>query len=220
MFHALAVVRLRDMEPPANPAAGESIAAGEVIRDSKHDAADEAAFETLVRSHGGRLLRTARRILLNDEDARDAVQDAFLSAVRSIGCFKGEAQLSTWLHRIVINASLMKLRARRRVREQPIQELLPEFRPDGEHAKPILPWNESCDANLVRQEINDLMHAAIARLPADYRGILILRDIEGLDTRESADLLEISVDVAKTRLHRARQALRTLLDPHMRGDEL
>ena len=182
------------------------------------DAGGKDAFEALVRIHGGRLLRTARRLLLNEEDARDAVQDAFLSAVRSLGDFRGEAQLSSWVHRIAINAALIKLRARRRVREQPIEELLPGFRPDGEHREPIHPWVEPCEANLERQELQDLVHAAIARLPEDYRVILSLRDLEGLDTKETAHLLGISVDAVKTRLHRARQALRTLLDPHLRGD--
>jgi RNA polymerase sigma-70 factor (ECF subfamily) len=172
----------------------------------------------LVRSHGGRLLRTTRRILLNEEDARDAVQDAFLSAVRSIERFRGDAELSTWLHRIAINAALVKLRSRLRVRERPIEGFLPDFRPDGEHLAPVHLWNEACDANLQRQETHDLVHAAIERLPDDYRVILLLRDLEGLDTRETADLLGISLDAVKTRLHRARQALRTLLDPHLRGD--
>ncbi len=163
-------------------------------------------------------LETARRLLLNDEDARDAVQDAFLSAVRSLDRFGGDARLSTWLHRVAINAALMKLRARRRSRERPIDDLLPGFRPDGEHREPVLPWAESCDSSLQRQETRDLVHAAIARLPEDYRVVLLLRDIEGLDTKEVAGLLDISTDAAKTRLHRARQALRTILDPHMKGE--
>lgn len=206
------------MKPPSGPDARHPGDAGQIPGGSQADAGDKAAFEALVRSQGGRLLSTARRILLNDEDARDAVQDAFLSAVRSIDRFKAEAQLFTWLHRITINAALMKLRARRRGREQPIEPLLPGFRPDGEHREPIRSWIEPCDANLQREEIRDLVHAAIARLPEDYRVILLLRDLEGLDTREAADLLQISVDAVKTRLHRARQALRTRLDPHLGGD--
>ena len=176
------------------------------------------AFEAIVRSHGARLLATARRLLLNDEDARDAVQDAFLSAVRSLDRFEGEARLSTWLHRVVINAALMKLRARRRSRERPIEDLLPSFLPDGHHSERVLAWEEPCDLALQRQESRNLVRASIEGLPADYRVVLVLRDIEGLDTKEVAGLLGISTDAVKTRLHRARQALRTVLDPHGRGE--
>lgn len=201
------------MKPPADSAAQDSVEAGQSLHGPRDNAGDRAAFEALVRSHGGRLLRTARRILLNDEDARDAVQDAFLSAVRSIERFRGDAELYTWLHRIAINAALIKVRFRRRARERPIDELLPDFRPDGEHLCPVNLWNEPCDANLQRQDIHDIVHAAIERLPDAYRVILLLRDLDGLDTKETAESLGISLDAVKTRLHRARQALRTLLDP-------
>ncbi|HEX8202308.1 MAG TPA: sigma-70 family RNA polymerase sigma factor [Isosphaeraceae bacterium] len=179
---------------------------------------DRAAFEILVRQQGGRMVATARRLLLNDEDARDAVQDAFLAAVRSIDRFDGASRLSTWLHRIVINAALMKLRARRREHERPIEDLLPSFRPTGDHPGPVLPWAEPCDVAVQRRETRDLVHAAIARLPEDYRVVLLLRDIEGLDTKETAGVLGISADAVKTRLRRAHQALRSLLDPHLRGE--
>src|SRR5262245_52418857 len=94
-------------------------------------AGEEAAYEQLVRTYGGRMLAVARRFLPVEEDARDAVQDAFLSAFRSIRRFEGNAQLSTWLHRIVVNAALMKLRTRRRKPEQSIEDLLPGYLEDG-----------------------------------------------------------------------------------------
>src|SRR5512135_3173100 len=90
-------------------------------------AGDGAAFESVVRSHGPRLLAVARRFLRNEQDAQDALQDAFLSAFRSIDGFQGEARLSTWLHRIVVNAALMKLRSRKGRTEEPIDDLLPQF---------------------------------------------------------------------------------------------
>src|SRR5262245_35402115 len=90
-----------------------------------------AAFEKLVRSHGGRLLSTARRIVGHEEDAREAVQDAFLSAFKALASFGGDAQLSTWLHRIVVNAALMKLRRRQRKPERLIEDLLPRFKENG-----------------------------------------------------------------------------------------
>lgn len=174
---------------------------------------DAAAFETAVRMFGGRLLVVARQLLGNDEDARDAVQDAFLKAHRSLADFEGRSSLATWLHRIVVNAALMKLRAQRRRHERPIDELLPTYLEDGHQARPAPRWRESGPAALERQETRQLVRQCIDQLPDSYRTVLLLRDIQELDTENVAQLLEISTDAVKVRLHRARQALRTLLDP-------
>lgn len=179
---------------------------------------DPLAFEQLVRLYCTRLLAVASRILRNEEDAREAVQDAFLSAFKSLDGFDGAARLSTWLHRITLNAALMKLRRRQRHPEQPIEPLLPGFLEDGHQADPAAPWQESAVQLLVRQETRELVHRCIDRLPEAYRTILVLRDIEELDTEEAARLLVVSTGVVKTRLHRARQALRSLLDPYFRGE--
>ena len=95
---------------------------------------DNAAFEELVRSHGGRLLSVARRFLGSSEDAQDAVQEAFIKAFKAIHTFEERAQLHTWLHRILVNTALMKLRERRRKPEESIDELLPTFAADGHQA--------------------------------------------------------------------------------------
>lgn len=179
-------------------------------------ARDDAAYELLVRTHTGRLLAVAQRLLRNEEDARDAVQEAFLSAFRSIDRFAGEARVGTWLHRILVNAALMKLRSRRRKPEQPIEDLLPTFLEDGHQEHPAAPWREPPDAALRRRELRLRVREAIDRLPESYRTVLLLRDIEELDTGETAAALALSESAVKTRLHRARQALRTLLDPQLR----
>ena len=179
-------------------------------------AGDEQAYEELVRSYGGRLLAVARRFLPVEEDARDAVQDAFLSAFRSIHRFEGNAQLSTWLHRIVVNASLMKLRTRRRKPEQSIEDLLPGYLEDGHFERPASPWRTEGLDPAEQGELRDLVLKSIHSLPEGHRNVLLLRDIEGLDTEEAAELLGISPGAVKTRLHRARQALRELLEPHLR----
>ncbi len=180
-------------------------------------AGSDAAFERLVREHSGRMLAVARRFLGDSEDANDAVQDAFVSAFRSVDRFEGSARLSTWLHRIVVNAALMKLRTRRRKPEEPIDDLLPVFLADGHQATPATPWKQQ--AELESREVRGLVRRMIDQLPDSYRYVVMLRDVEGLDTAEAAELLGVSTGVVKTRLHRARQALRTLLDPHLRGDE-
>ncbi len=180
---------------------------------------DQAAFATVVRTHGGRLLAVARRLLRDEDDARDALQDALLSAFRGIDGFQEGARLSTWLHRIVVNAALMKLRARKRRPEDPIEGLLPQFLDDGHRValdSSDSAWAEPAETLLQRGEARALVRKAIDQLPEGYRTVLLLRDIEDLSTEEVARLLEMTPNAVKVRLHRARQALRTLLDPHFR----
>jgi len=177
-------------------------------------AGDDAAYEKLVREHSGRMLAVARRFLPGEDDAADAVQEAFVSAFRAIGNFEGGARISTWLHRIVVNAALMKLRSRRRKPEDSIEELLPLYRDDGHAAHPAASW--SAEKLVQRDQLRALVQEGIARLPETYREVLLLRDIEELDTQETARMLGISSNAVKTRLHRARQALREVLDPSLR----
>jgi len=180
-------------------------------------AGDGAAFETLLHRHGAPLLRLARRVLGNEEDARDALQDAMVAVYRSINTFEGNAMLSTWLHRVVVNSCLMKLRAkRRRPEETDIESLLPAFLEDGHQIEPCTPWTETAESMLEREETRAQVRNCIARLPTAYRIVLDLRDIEEMSTDETAEALGITKNAVKIRLHRARQALRTLLDRHMR----
>ncbi len=179
-------------------------------------AGNDAAFEELVRGHGGRMLRVAKRFLRNEEDARDAVQDAFLAVVRSVAGFQAGSKLGTWLHRITVNAALMKLRAQgRRPEEESIEPLLPRFRADGHQIESSVPWR-GVDEALEQAELQELVHHALDKLPHQYRLVLLLRDIEELTPEETAEALGVPTNVLKVRLHRARQALRTLLDPHLR----
>ena len=178
---------------------------------------DDQAFATLMRQHAGRMLSTARRILRNDDDAQDAVQEAFLSAARAIDGFAGGSKVSTWLHRIVINTALMKLRARKRRAEEPIEDLLPRFDADGFRIGAVATWETPSDVLLERRETRAMVRRCIDRLPERYRTVLLLRDIEELDTQESADLLGTTANTVKIRLHRARQALRTLLERELVG---
>jgi len=173
---------------------------------------EESAYESLVQSYAGRLLATARRILRHDEDARDAVQEAFLSAFRGLASFDSAAQISTWLHRILVNACLMRLRTRRRKPEEPIEPLLPTFLEDGHHKAHPPQWAESAETLLQRSEERQFIRSCIDQLPESYRTVLVLRDIEELNTDEAAQLLGITTGAVKLRLHRARQALRGLLE--------
>ncbi len=180
---------------------------------------DDTAYELLVRQHGARLIAVARRLLQNDEDARDAVQDAFLSAFKSLHQFDGQCSLSTWLHRISVNSALMKLRSRKRRPEQNIDDLLPQFVADGHAAEPATAWDQTADSLAEQRELRKVVRENIERLPELYRTVLLLRDIEELSTDETARLLGVTLTAVNTRLHRARQALRTRLDAHFRGHE-
>ncbi len=176
---------------------------------------DGDAFDEVVRRYGGRMLAVARRMLRVEEDARDAVQEAFVSAFKALDGFAGDARLSTWLHRIVVNAALMRLRRQRRKPEESIDELLPHFDEQGA-------WESETECmtpvDLVeRSETRAMVRECIDQLPPSYRTVLVLRDIEDLDMDETALALGTTVSAVKTRLHRARQALRTLLALRLGG---
>ena len=172
---------------------------------------DEAAFEIMVRTHSGRMLAVARGVLRHDEDARDAVQAAFVSAFKGLPSFKGDCLLSSWLHRIVVNTALMKLRTRRRKPEEPIEPLLPTYLDDGHHTQDFSDWAMQADALLEQSQVRGAVRAAIATLPESYRAVLMLRDIEEMTGEEVAARLGITTNAVKIRLHRARQALGTVL---------
>ena len=173
-------------------------------------AGKEEAFDRVIRAFGGRLLSVARRYVGNDEDARDVVQTAYLNAFRALGEFQGGCQLSTWLHRIVVNTALMRLRTRRRHPEESIDSLLPAFRENGRHGEQFSDW-PPIDQLLARQETQAAVRACIKQLPESYRVVLLLRDIDELSTQDVAKLLAITPTAVKVRLHRARQALATLI---------
>jgi RNA polymerase sigma-70 factor, ECF subfamily len=176
---------------------------------------DEEAFETTVRQYGARMLATARRLLGNEHDAADAVQQAFISAFKSIGGFNGDAKLSTWLHRIVVNAALVQLRARRHRPELPIQDLLPRFDDAGAWLDGPEQTGWGNEHPIERRETRQMVRRCIDQLPEGYRSVLLMRDIEELDSQEVAAMLAITPNAAKIRLHRARQALKTLIEKEL-----
>ena len=191
------------------PRLTEDVALVEGLRNG-----DDTAFEEMVRRFGGRLLATARRYLRSEDDAHDALQDALLCAFRSMHNFKGDSHLSTWLHRIVINSALMLLRAERRrpdMQVEEIDELLPRFDATGN-------WTARFQNSLppyIYLEIAEtqaLLYRCINELPDTYRLVLMLRDIDELETHEAAALLGLTTNNIKVRLHRARQTLKTLIE--------
>lgn len=204
--------------PPQSPAASGPDLPGtddrELVAALRRGDAD--AFATVVRVHGQRLLATARRMLGDEHDARDCLQETFLSAFKAVGTFESKSRLTTWLHRIAVNHALMKLRSRRGRPEVCIDDLLPRFTLDGHHVEAPTTWGTESIELLERRESRELLWRAIDQLPDAYREVVVLRDIEGLSTEATGELLGVSANAAKIRLHRARQALRMLLDRHFR----
>ena len=168
-------------------------------------ARDPAAVRAIIKTHNQRLYRIARGVVRNDAEAEDIVQEAYMRAFASLDAFRGEASLSTWLSRIVINEALGRLRKRRRVvamPENPEARIIP------------FPLNPSDDPErtMAQRQILGLVERATDSLPDAYRGVFVARVIEGLSIGETADLLGIRPETVKTRLHRARSLVRKALD--------
>ena len=171
------------------------------------------ATERFVREHAGWMLALAQRYVQDASHAEDCVQEAFLQAFRSIGAFEGRSALKSWLHRIVVNAALMKLRSRRLALEQPAEDILAHV--DRPCCRMQASWAELATPHeiLERKEARDLVVAKLMELPDSYRIVLLLRDIEGMSTEETARALAITEGAVKVRLHRARAAFKMLVAP-------
>ncbi len=197
------------------PAVQDPIGESDLLRRLRRG--EDSAFALVVELHGGRLLATAKRLLRDEEHARDAVQKTFLSAFQAIDEFDGQARLSTWLHRIVVNHALMKLRSERRCPEVSIDQLFPRFDERVCSMAPILLLGASTESLYGQREIRCLIRRAIDQLPERYRAVLLLRGIEEWDTEETAQALSIAANAVKVRLHRARRALRVVLERSLQG---
>ncbi len=179
---------------------------------------DDASAETFVRENIRWMVHTAERILKERSAAEDSVQAAFVKIFRSLDSFRGESSLRTWMRRIVVNQALMVLRKQERLRETSIEPLLPSF--DGNGCRLDETWlvKDTPESLLASAQISQAVMTAIDKLPDAYRLVLLLRDIEEYSTSQVAHLLELSESNVKVRLHRARAALKKLLDPVLAGE--
>jgi RNA polymerase sigma-70 factor (ECF subfamily) len=167
-------------------------------------AGDRSAFEELVRQHADRLHAVVLRFVADREAAQEVTQEAFLRAWRSIGRFQGRSRFFTWLYRIGINE------AKRRAAREPTDVASLDDEPIPEAPD----WSEAPQARLEQSDLRRVLEDAIRRLPIEYRAPVILRDVEGLSTREAAEVMELGEAAFKSRLHRARLALRRALDEY------
>ena len=177
-------------------------------------------YESLVKNYGGQMTAVARRYLKNDIDAQDCVQDAFLQAFRNINNFEERSSLKSWLHRIVVNSALMKIRARKRHPEEFIEDKTSQFDANGYRIDAETEVVKSVELLLIKEETRSMIRGCIGQLPESARILLLLRDIEGYTTAETATLLRITNGAVKTGLHRARGKLKLLLESMMHGENL
>ncbi|MGN6157677.1 MAG: RNA polymerase sigma factor [Devosia sp.] len=185
------------------------IAEAELV--SRAQQRDEAAVREIIRRYNQRLFRTARAIVRSDADAEDVVQAGYVQAFTHLGSFRGDAQLSTWLTRIVLNEAFGRMRKTRPTTgleqvelEQSSSAQIIQF--------PLLQTTPDPETAMSRQEIRELLEQAVDALPDGFRAVFVLRDVEGLSGEETAAQLGIKLETVNTRLFRARRMLRTALE--------
>ena len=172
-------------------------------------AGDQSAFSELVRRYERKIYRLAKNITRNDEDAEDVLQDAFLKAYTHLDNFKGDSKFYTWIVRIAVNEALMRLRKRKNDRTVPLDE--PVDLGEETVTREIAVWEDNPEQQYSQEEWRRILDEAIETLKPDFRTVFVLRDIEELSTEETAETLGISVPAVKSRLLRARLALREKL---------
>ena len=175
----------------------------ELVRRSQQD--DERAFGELVGRYESKVYSLALKMVRNPEDAEDVLQDTFLRAYRGIKSFQGASTFSTWIYRITANSALMRLRKKQ------LPTVSVEDADERETPLNIADWSPGPSEQLLSQELQQVMEEAIAELPAEFRQVFVLRDMEELSNAEVAEILDLSVAAVKSRLHRARLRVRNRL---------
>jgi RNA polymerase sigma-70 factor, ECF subfamily len=176
---------------------------------ARAQAGDSEAFGELVSRYQNKVYRLAKHITQNDEDAEDVLQEAFLKAYEHLGGFQGNSKFYTWIVRIAVNEALMKLRKRKSDRTVPLDEPVDT----GEEMvnREIAVWEDNPEQRYSHEEMQQILNEAVEDLKPDFRTVFALRDIEELSTEETAEALGISIPAVKSRLLRARLALREKL---------
>jgi RNA polymerase sigma-70 factor (ECF subfamily) len=192
-----------ETEPHPDVALVERVRAGEV-----------EAYDTLVRKYERQIFRIANHITQNREDAEDVMQDAFLKAYQKLDQFQGNSKFYTWLVRIAVNESLMRLRKRRTAKTVSIDEDVETE--EGSVPRDLADWAPNPEQNFDQAQLKEILGKTIQGLPRGFRVVFVLRDVEGLSTQETADALDLSVPAVKSRLLRARLQLRERLSKYFK----
>jgi RNA polymerase sigma-70 factor (ECF subfamily) len=200
---------MREQQPAPTPRETEAMLIARLR------ARDTAALEILMERHAARVYRVAYGITRNEADAEEVVQDVFLSLFDKVAAFEERAALGTWLYRVATNTALLRRRGKRVQLEVSLEDQLPTFLEDGHRAGErsflLADWSASAEDEALSGETHALVRRAIDMLPPHYRAVVVLRDIEELSNEETAEILGEAVSSVKSRLHRARMALREQL---------
>jgi len=176
---------------------------------------DYAAFEEIVRQHQETVFRVAMRFVKDETEAQDVTQDAFLNAFRKIHTFKGNAALGSWLYRIAVNTSLMRLRKKRRRSEIALENVHPHQSSEGDLLEFRSVWHERGDEQAEKKELRGKIQEAVDGLAPKYQNVFVMKEFDGLSLEEIGDELTLSIPAVKSRLHRARLHLRASLEPYV-----
>jgi RNA polymerase sigma-70 factor, ECF subfamily len=198
-----------DFLPMASIQATSSEPISDLALVGRVKAGDVSAYEELVRMYDRRVFRIAQHITQNREDAEDVVQDAFLKAYQNLDRFKGDSKFYTWLVRIAVNEALMKLRKRRNSRVVSMDDDVETE--EGSMPREFADWSPNPEQLYGQDETAEILRKTIQGLPPTFRTVFVLRDVEGLSTEETAQMLDLSVPAVKSRLLRARLQLRERL---------
>jgi RNA polymerase sigma-70 factor (ECF subfamily) len=176
---------------------------------------DASALETLMARYGDRVYRLAHSVTRNEADAEEVTQDVFLALFRKHETFEGRSALGSWIYRIAMNAALNRRRGRRTELETALDPFLPRFKADGhregEDGWVLADWSRTPERELLSEERRAAVNRAIDNLPEHYRAVVVLRDVDGLTNEQVAEVMGESIALVKSRLHRARMALREQL---------
>jgi len=177
----------------------------------------EITAEVVFREYAPRIYHIARRMLGNDADAEDVTQDVLLQVIRKLDTYRGDSQLSTWLHRVTVNAALAYRQKRSNRQRRETNEASDQILESAPANGPVRRWMVGPDEPVLAAEQAAVIEKAIEDLPVPFRDVYILADVEGLQNAEIADMLKLSVPAVKSRLHRARMRMRDSLAPHFEG---
>jgi RNA polymerase sigma-70 factor, ECF subfamily len=174
--------------------------------------------ELVFREYAPRIYNLARRMLGNDADAEDVTQDVLLQVVRKLDTFRGDAQISTWLHRVTVNAALAHRQKRANRQKREASEATDDVLETAAPETAVKRWNVAPDDPVLAAEQAAVIENAINQLPEPFRDVYLLADVEGLPNAEIGEMLGLSVAAVKSRLHRARMRMRDLLAPHFEDE--
>ena len=183
-----------------------------LVRDLQNGNLD--AYDKLAEIYQKKIYGLSFNLTRNQMDAQDVTQEVLLTLFRKINMFQGKSAFSSWVYRIAVNASYMKLRSKKKEPNVSIDELMPSFNSAGFQQEKIQDWSENTESLLFTKETRDVINKAVDLLPEKEKVVFLLRDVEGLSSEKAGEILDLTVPAVKSRLHRARLFLRKKLSDY------